>query len=209
MMPRSCSERRALTVPSDDPPRRCGRTIPIGKTNRAPRRVIPAAAIPHTPATLQERYAGCGRFSHAEKFEMFSQSLRRVLAVSGSTFVLCHGVLARAEEPQWKIDEPTAERLAAEAYGHGMKPDRFDYSPGVDSPFFDFDGYNVPPAEGSFGFFAVNPWTGDVWALWGCHKLSTPALRKSQAEIRRRFTPEELKQYARLSALKPECIVED
>jgi len=39
--------------------------------------------------------------------------------------------------------------------------------------------------------------------------LSTPALRQSQAKIRRQFTGAELKQYARLSRLKPECIVED
>jgi hypothetical protein len=39
--------------------------------------------------------------------------------------------------------------------------------------------------------------------------LSTPALRKSQAQIRRRFTPAELKQYEKLRRLKPECIVED
>ena len=56
------------------------------------------------------------------------------------------------------------------------------------------------------GSFAVNPWTGDVWSLWGCRKLSTLALRKSQVEIRKCFTREELKQYAQLRRLKPECI---
>jgi hypothetical protein len=58
------------------------------------------------------------------------------------------------------------------------------------------------------GYFAVNPWTGDVWALWGYRKLSTPALRKSQAGIRRRFARDELQQYARLRRLRPECIIE-
>jgi hypothetical protein len=33
-------------------------------------------------------------------------------------------------------------------------------------------------------------------------------LRKSQAEIRKRFTRDESKQYARLRGLKPDCIVE-
>jgi hypothetical protein len=32
---------------------------------------------------------------------------------------------------------------------------------------------------------------------------------KSRAAIRRHFTRDELKQYARLRRLKPECIVED
>jgi len=82
----------------------------------------------------------------------------------------------------------------------------FDYDSNLSPPFFVFYGVNQPPVEGSFGYFAVNPWTGDVWALWGCRKLSTRALRKSQAEIRKRFTREELKQYARLRRIKPECI---
>jgi len=48
-----------------------------------------------------------------------------------------------------------------------------------------------------------------VWNLWGCHRLSTPAFRKSQAAIRRRFTRLELQQYVRLRRLKPTCTVED
>jgi hypothetical protein len=107
-----------------------------------------------------------------------------------------------------KVDEAMAHRLAAEANGPGYKLDWFDYSAAMSPPFFVYDGLNKPPVNGSFGFFAVNPWTGDVWNLWGCHKLSTPALRKSQAEIKKRFTPEELKHYAELSRLRPDCIVE-
>jgi hypothetical protein len=38
--------------------------------------------------------------------------------------------------------------------------------------------------------------------------LTTPALHKSQMEISKRFTREELQQYARLCRLKPECVVE-
>jgi len=74
--------------------------------------------------------------------------------------------------------------------------------------FFEFDGVNQS-GDGTFGFFAVNPWTGDVWALWGCHKLSTAALRKSQAEIRRHFPPAKLKRYDQLSGLRPDCVVSD
>ncbi|HUC11893.1 MAG TPA: hypothetical protein VL985_15920 [Stellaceae bacterium] len=100
--------------------------------------------------------------------------------------------------------------MAAEAlFGREKHLDAFDDQGDIDPPFFVYYGINDPPAEGSFGCFAVNPWTGDVWALWGCHRLSTPALRKSRAAIRRRFTREELKQYPRLRRLKPLCIVED
>ena len=87
-----------------------------------------------------------------------------------------------------KIDEPTARRLAAEAvYRSDRYLDSFNYAANISLPFFIYDGLSEPPAEGSFGYFAVNPWTGDVWALWGCHRMSTPALRKSQAAIRRHF----------------------
>ncbi|MGH7032930.1 MAG: hypothetical protein ACREFL_04285 [Stellaceae bacterium] len=118
--------------------------------------------------------------------------------------------IAKAAAVPWKVDSATALRLASQGNFESdtglqwFDPERYD-----GGPFFEFYGISKPPAEGSFGYFAVNRWTGDVWALWGCHKLSTPALRKSQAEIRRRFTRDELKHYARLSRLKPDCIVED
>ncbi|MGA8549410.1 MAG: hypothetical protein WB678_04145 [Stellaceae bacterium] len=81
--------------------------------------------------------------------------------------------------------------------------DSFDDQGNVNPPFFIYYGINDAPAEGGFGYFAVNPWTGDVWALWGCHKLSTPALRKSQAAIRRHFGRNELKQYPDRVASSP------
>ncbi len=130
----------------------------------------------------------------------------QVLALMGAAIISCHGVVARETKTPWKIDETTAQQLAAEGqYGADHYLDSFDFDSNSDS-FFVFDGLNPPPAEGSFGFFAVNAWTGDVWNLWGCHRLSTPALRRSQAAIRRRFTRDELKQYARLRRLRPECI---
>ncbi len=137
---------------------------------------------------------------------MFLAALRGFV-LAGSTMVVSQGVATRAAEIPWKIDEATAQRLAAEAhYGAAKYLDVFDYDANLSPPFFVYYGLTEPPVEGSFGYFAVNPWTGDVWSLWGCRKLSTPALRKSQAEIRKRFTREELKQYARLRRLKPECI---
>ena len=39
--------------------------------------------------------------------------------------------------------------------------------------------------------------------------MSTPAFRRSQTAIRGRFSREELKEYARLRRLKPECIFGD
>jgi hypothetical protein len=39
-----------------------------------------------------------------------------VFALTGSTIVLTYGAAIRASEISWKIDEPTAQRLAAEAH---------------------------------------------------------------------------------------------
>jgi hypothetical protein len=128
------------------------------------------------------------------------------LAVSGIS-ANCTGT-GVAAEPLPRINQQTAQRLVAEAYGRGVGSKWFDFDPEMSRQFFEFDGINQQ-GNGSFGFFAVNPWTGDVWALWGCHKLSTTALRRSQAEIRRRFPRQDLERYDRLSALKPDCVVDD
>ena len=63
---------------------------------------------------------------------------------------------------------------------------------------FGFIGDNV-------GEFAVNPWTGHVWNLWTCKEITNLVVRKEQTEIKKRFTSEELKQYRRLAAFKPQC----
>jgi hypothetical protein len=132
-----------------------------------------------------------------------------VFSLVDAVLLLRNGVSARQIAIPFKIDEDAAQRLAAEG-DHGTTSGLEYFEPDTRSgPFYVFDGLNKPPAEGSFGFFAVNPWSGDVWNLWGCHRLSTPALRKSQAAIRRRFTAEQLKQYDRLRRLKPICTVED
>ena len=120
------------------------------------------------------------------------------------------GLPARADEIPLKIDEATAQTLAADAvYGSTKYIHSFAYQGSdskIDPPFFVYDG--IGPVNGSFGFFAVNPWTGDVWNLWGCWKESKLASRKIQAEIRKRFTADEFKRYADLSRLKPVCTVD-
>jgi hypothetical protein len=145
---------------------------------------------------------------------LIRRSALYVFALIGAATNLCNYVNARETTISRKIDESTAQRLTAEAFfGADKDLEFFEYDSGVSNdftpPFFAYYGASKPPAEGSFGVFAVNPWTGDVWNLWGCHRLSTPVLRKSQAAIRRHFTREELKQYARPRRLKPICTVED
>lgn len=114
-----------------------------------------------------------------------------------------------AEIPQ-KINESIAVRLVSEALkGDHSIVEWLEDSEGMSDPFFVFVGLNKPPRNGFFGYFAVNPWTGEVWALWGCHKLTSRAVRKSQMLIQRRFSNAELSEYSRFSNMKPDCIVED
>ena len=56
------------------------------------------------------------------------------------------------------------------------------------------------------GFFAVNRWTGVVWDIWACEKVSTPKSDRSRLKIRKWFTPEELKQYDQLDSIRPICV---
>lgn len=131
-----------------------------------------------------------------------------VFAIAPSFFSTPSRAADALKDIPWKIDQLTAQRLAVEAYLPQQRMGMFDPSPGMSAPFFVFDGLNESPANGSFGFFAVNPWTGDVWDLWGCFRLMTPALHLSQFEIRQRFSQDELKHYAELSSLRPDCIVD-
>ncbi|HLI13725.1 MAG TPA: hypothetical protein VKY65_19195 [Alphaproteobacteria bacterium] len=130
------------------------------------------------------------------------------LAVSMATESI--GAPSLAAEIPKKIDEKIALKLVANADGRKASDFRYVGDDKLSSPFFVFQGVSKQPAEGSFGSYAVNPWTGDVWALRGCYKLVSDYSRGIQiVDILKRFTPEELKQYGWLSRLKPTCISED
>jgi len=112
-----------------------------------------------------------------------------------------------------KVTVPTAQSLAEMAIG------RLPWEYGLldvynmgSNQFFTFQGVreeenqaSEDQASNTFGYFAVNKWTGDVWILWGCKKLSSPALLKAQEGIKRRFNRDEAKNYERLRNLEPEC----
>ena len=134
--------------------------------------------------------------------------VRSIVLVATTMIAVSQGVALSADQIPGKIGEDVARHLVGQGYG-AWSEKWLEPEPYMSDLFFVFDGLNKPPVNGSFGFFAVNRWTGDVWALWGCHKLTSPALRRSQMAIRRCFTGAEMKQYARLRRLKPECIVED
>jgi hypothetical protein len=130
------------------------------------------------------------------------------VALAAALLILSGVRNAYADDIPPKIDVEGARKLAYEAVGRVVSKGSFDYDGGsANQPFIGFQAFGDSVA-GSFGFYAVNPWTGDVWALWGCRRLSTPALRKAQKEIKDRFTPSERADYQRLHKLRPVCITD-
>lgn len=136
--------------------------------------------------------------------------IRHSVAVLGGAALLsahCHSVDAKTVTFPPKIDEATAERLVSEAnFNDERHVDDLEYDgPAANGDFFQFTLVTSYGPSFVAGFSAVNPWTGDVWDLWSCKRLSTPLLRRSQARIHALFTGAERKRYPALRRLKPFC----
>jgi hypothetical protein len=107
----------------------------------------------------------------------------------------------------YKIDEPTACELLPLANSQASRCEDYDYQGDFDSAAYPFYPYEWLGLHGDpLGWFAVNPWTGDVWDIWNCKHITSNALKKKQDRIRQRFTADEIKQYDQLAAIKPTCI---
>src|SRR5260370_41672409 len=101
---------------------------------------------------------------------------RVMLAVGFSTISLAHGRT---------ISQSTARKLVREALvtmnqdGPSVKITRFrdDHA----REFYTFDAtWPNPDGDPLIGYFAVNPWTGDVWDLGGCKRITSSAIEKEQ-----------------------------
>jgi hypothetical protein len=119
----------------------------------------------------------------------------------GSLFVITPTPIHAAFVAQ-KVDRQAAQQLAAQGYSWPLIYMEYDRR---EKFFYLFAALGGQYATAPVGWITVNPWTGDVWDVWSCNKLSTATLRKSQAAIRRKFQRDELRQYSRLRALKPIC----
>ncbi len=79
---------------------------------------------------------------------LISRSAIHVSALISGVIILCYRGATLAAEIPWKIDEPTAQRLAAEAvYGADKYLEAFDYADKLNHPFFEYYGINDPPAK--------------------------------------------------------------
>jgi len=102
--------------------------------------------------------------------------------------------IAAGESVPYKVNEGMAYVLVQKATKR---------EGGLDSPETpDEDGFFIITRYGNHngheGRYGVNAWTGDVWDVESCKRLSSPAARKIQADIKRQFLAGELKQYKHL-----------
>jgi len=122
------------------------------------------------------------------------------------TFGFCLMVITNskslAEEIPKKVEIDEAQILVSKAL-HNRELSTLWYEPDISLPFISFSGAGI--IDSIDGYWAVNPWTGDVWNLWNCRRPMTPALRKALAKIRERFAAKEQNQYQKLRRLKPDC----
>jgi hypothetical protein len=142
---------------------------------------------------------------HGGVREVILQGVIRVSTAIGC-LVLCGSAIAENSQIPRKIDRDQAEHLVDAVIGSLAE---LEFENDMGPPFLVFEWWPGDPVQGINGYYSVNPWTGDVWDFWTCDRLTTPALRKSQAKIRRSFTPTEMKQYARLHRLRPACLNDD
>jgi len=76
----------------------------------------------------------------------------------------------------------------------------------LDRDFFYFAAtWSNPVGSPMAGYYAVNPWTGDVWDVNACKRLESGRLRREREDIRRRSGISK-DAYSELRKKKPLCI---
>ena len=120
-------------------------------------------------------------------------------------FIFFSSTIITVNAGQNKVSEQDGAEYTSEGYfNSNRKEDARFFVPLIKNAVNPFWGYQgIGKIGGSFGFFAVNPWTGDVWDLWSCKQLQSAALDASKAKIRQSFTSDVM--YQKYSSKKPEC----
>src|SRR5580658_2362179 len=112
------------------------------------------------------------------------------------------------------MSEATARKLVREALaaqgesGPSVQigPWKYDWAP----EFYTFSAWRHNLADGLLVtyYFAVNPWTGDVWDAIGCSRIKSPGLDREQESILKRSHLSADKRKA-LSEKSPGCSVSE
>ncbi len=133
----------------------------------------------------------------------------------GSSAIVCGGLLAasipamaRKEIPFKITTEDEVADLVADVVGRS--PMGVNHMHPGDAFFLVQVLYE--DHDGTAGWYMVNPWTGDVWDVGFCKQgipKHSKALSKAQAEIKKRFSKDELKHYGHLRRIRPGCLFDD
>jgi len=121
------------------------------------------------------------------------------------TAAAVHAVSDQDSGPR-KITLSEARELANQpASAHG--PVDLTESPRpLDRVFYYFAAtWRNPTGSPVAGYYAVNPWTGDVWDVSGCKRLDSEVLRKRRDDIRHESGVSK-SVFSRLRNRKPLCI---
>jgi hypothetical protein len=111
-----------------------------------------------------------------------SNLLRAALAIGISLGSLANGRTITLSDARKLVREALA---ASDSNGPSVKIERFRYNYAPE--FYVFMAWWPNPAGSPLlGYYAVNPWTGDVWDVMGCKRISSPAIEKEKESIRRR-----------------------
>ena len=110
---------------------------------------------------------------------MLKQSLSVVLAVSVSLIAETNCRLIGSQLAR-KLVHQAVVTLGVDAKGFVLIPYVNDSAP-------DFHSFEAllqnSSTSGRIGFFAVNPWTGDVWNIDRCSRIISSELKKEQESI--------------------------
>ena len=137
---------------------------------------------------------------------MIDPSASIVFASVISTIVWFHGAATLAAEIPWKIDEPTAQRLAAEAhYGADKYLDVFDHTSTMGHPFRVLRPHRATGSR-KLRVFCCEPLDGRCVGPLGMPQIVHAGLAQIAGGDPPPFHSRRLKQYARLRRLRPECI---
>jgi hypothetical protein len=105
--------------------------------------------------------------------------------------ILTVGVVCGSDTLSRTITRSEARRLVHEALvalnqdapSVKIEQYRYDYAP----EFYAFDAtWPNPDGDPLIGYFAVNPWTGDVWDINACKQITSPVLARQQEAIWKR-----------------------
>lgn len=134
------------------------------------------------------------------EFEYERRNVRRI--IFRAVAVLGIGFVSWAKTPE--ISEKTARELVVNALGAlgedassvQVQPWIYHWAP----EFFTFSAWRPNHKNGLMVvyYFAVNPWTGDVWDAMACKRITSPAIDQEQTAIwKRSRLPDDVRAYLR------------